>query len=198
VGALVDGLAARGRLDDTLLVVTADHGEEFSDHGGFEHGHTLYDELLHVPLLIRMPGGAAEPRRFPGVVRLMDLAPTILEEVGVEVPAEFDGQTLSPQLDGGPGTPRPVVSTGNMWGPAGRSLRASGLKLIEQPDAEGRRLFDVVADPREMRDLADERPDRVAELQQRLDELDGAASRAPRPELSDAEREQLRALGYGQ
>jgi len=94
VGRLVDGLADRGRLDETLLVVTADHGEEFFDHGGFEHGHTLYDELLHVPLLVRPPGGAAKPRRVEGVVRLLDLAPTILELMGLPQPAEMTGRSL--------------------------------------------------------------------------------------------------------
>ncbi len=198
VGALVDGLAERGRLDDTLLVVTSDHGEELGDHGGFEHGHTLYDELLHVPLMVRPPGGARPPHRVDGIVRLVDLAPTILDVSGVAVPTAFVGESLAPQLAGEAVPDRPVVSTGNMWGEAGRALHWDGFKLIEHPGGGAPQLFDLSADPGEQRDLGGAQPDRVASMRARLSGLDGSAGGAASPELSDAEREQLRALGYGQ
>jgi hypothetical protein len=92
---LAAGLRRRGALDsDTWLVVTADHGEEFLDHGGMLHGHTLFDELLHVPLVVRGPG-VPPGLRVAAQVPLVDVAATLLEAARLPV-ADLDARSLSP------------------------------------------------------------------------------------------------------
>src|SRR5690606_26092231 len=85
LGVLIDELRRLGRLDDTLIVVTSDHGEEFADHNPANfydrHGHSLYEELVHVPLVVRLPGGAHAGTRFDGVTSTLDVMPTILDVV---------------------------------------------------------------------------------------------------------------------
>src|SRR5207244_10762113 len=89
------------RLDrSTLVVFVADHGEEFHEHGGFDHGRTLYQELVRVPLLVRLPSGAGGGRRVRGLARQIDVLPTVLAVLGLPVPADLPGSTLL-----GPGAP---------------------------------------------------------------------------------------------
>ena len=83
--------------DNTMIIITSDHGEEFWDHGGFEHGHSVYDELIRVPLLIKIPGYAHE--KVHSQVRLMDLAPTILDVLGISIPGQFRGRSLLDTLE---------------------------------------------------------------------------------------------------
>jgi arylsulfatase A-like enzyme len=103
IGQLYDTLAAGNTLDDTWIVVTADHGEEFWDHGGFLHGHTLYDELLRVPLVVVPPRSRtdiARGRRIADQVRLEDVAATVLEIAGLDAGLALDGRSLMPLLLG--------------------------------------------------------------------------------------------------
>jgi arylsulfatase A-like enzyme len=93
VGELLAALRGRGALDTTLLLLTSDHGEELLDHGRVGHGGTLYDEVLHVPLLIRPPGGA-EASRIAEPVRLLDVLPTLAAAAGVPAPAGLEGRDL--------------------------------------------------------------------------------------------------------
>ena len=92
VGRVIDHLAARGALANTLVVVTSDHGEEFLDHGSWEHQKTLYEEVVRIPLIVRGPGVAA--RRETAPVSLLDVAPTVLSWAGVAVPPSFQGKSL--------------------------------------------------------------------------------------------------------
>jgi arylsulfatase A-like enzyme len=108
LGALVDALAARGLMRDAVLVLSADHGEELQDHGGWTHSQTVYEEVLRIPLAIRVPGVA--PRRIPQVVSSVDIAPTVLEALGVPAPASFQGRSLLPRMRGVPLPDRPVFS----------------------------------------------------------------------------------------
>jgi arylsulfatase A-like enzyme len=105
---LHDGLAARGLWgDDTIVIVIADHGEQFFEHGEFFHG-AVHWENLHVPFLVRGPGLA--PRRIPEPVALLDLAPTLLDWLGLEVPDDMEGESLLPRLRGEPREPAVVFS----------------------------------------------------------------------------------------
>jgi arylsulfatase A-like enzyme len=88
------GWMSRHQWDDTLVLVTSDHGEEFQDHGGWWHGVTLYDEQLHVPLIIKMPHGRYSGSRAPWQVRTIDLAPTVAAAVGVPIPPQWQGLDL--------------------------------------------------------------------------------------------------------
>ena len=88
-----------GVWDESLVILAADHGEELFEHGGWDHGPTLYQHQLWVPLILRPPGGlSGGGRRHPGVVRLIDLMPTLLAQIGIPAPPELDGEDLSPVL----------------------------------------------------------------------------------------------------
>ncbi|RMD84088.1 MAG: hypothetical protein D6815_04915 [Candidatus Dadabacteria bacterium] len=93
IGRLLELLAARGILDDTAVIVTADHGEGFLDHGRLDHGYGLYEELLRVPLIVRLPGGRRGGERVAWPVQLVDVAPTVLELAGLDWQG-LDGRTL--------------------------------------------------------------------------------------------------------
>ena len=82
IGRLLDGLRDSGLAEHTIVVFTADHGEEFLDHGGVAHGHTMYDELVRIPLIVAWPG-QLEPRTVAATVGHVDLAPTLCELAGI-------------------------------------------------------------------------------------------------------------------
>lgn len=167
---LFEELEARGRLGNTAVVVTADHGEEFLDHGRLGHHPTLYDELIHVPLLVWLPSDArgaldvATSGRVPGQVSLLDVAPTVTDLLGVEPAPRFGGRSALRE------TGHPVVS--EVSNPHGvlrvderfrrRSVRTGDWKLVVGPDGE--ELYDLDSDPDELDDLRGERPERAAEL----------------------------------
>ena len=157
VGALLDGLAARGLLDRTLVVLTADHGEELFDHGSFFHGVSLYDELLHVPLVARFPGGAHAGTVVDAQVRLVDVAPTITAVAGAPTPSTFQGESLLATLGGAPAPARPVFArAANGAYPWRFGLRTPAHKLIRTVDPPEEQLFDLAADPGERTNRIDD------------------------------------------
>jgi arylsulfatase A-like enzyme len=89
----VERLRELGLYDEVIFVVTSDHGEEFNEHGSWGHGHSIFQELLHVPLMMRW-NGVMEPRRVAATVSTLDIAPTVLEATGIEIPEQFEGQSL--------------------------------------------------------------------------------------------------------
>jgi len=100
-GAFVAALDKAGVLDDTIFVVTADHGEEFFEHESVGHGHTLYQELLHVPLIVRAPGLFPEGKRISAMASLSDVVPTVLDATGNRIPEGVEGAPLSAIANGG-------------------------------------------------------------------------------------------------
>ncbi|MCA9572512.1 MAG: sulfatase, partial [Myxococcales bacterium] len=94
----VDWLKSTGRYDRTLIVITADHGEEFGEHGGFWHGTTLYEEQTHVPLIVKLPAGDLAGRRVPWQARLIDVAPTLTAALGVPPDPTWAGRDLLPDV----------------------------------------------------------------------------------------------------
>jgi arylsulfatase A-like enzyme len=173
-----------------LVVVTSDHGEELWDHGGFEHGHTLYDELVRVPLLVRWPDGRGRPPRAD-LARHEDLAPTILAAAGVDVPPSMTGRDLARA-----GSDTAAVATfGNtLYGEQRQGLVTGGLKLVRSESGTVR-LFDLRTDPEELTDLAPTRPELVARLSELL-EARGSAAAGAAVELDPELRSELEALGY--
>jgi hypothetical protein len=143
--------------DRWLLAVMSDHGEAFGEHGTVEHAKTLYEELLHVPLLVAGP--RVHPRVVEERVGLVDVGPTILDLFGVPVPATFEGQSLVPLLAGGEAQlSRPLVAEGRLR----RALtEPDGLKVIDDPRRTTVEAYDLVADPGETRNLFDVDPARV-------------------------------------
>jgi hypothetical protein len=157
VGRLLEALTAAGKLDATLIVFVADHGEEFLEHGGRYHGRTLYDEVLHVPLILRAPGG-----KVSGVVHAptsaVDLGPTILGIVGLERPAGY-----APNGADALTAPADRVLFGRMKERLS-SVRRGRWKLIVEPKFAAAELYDLETDPRERNNLVDDRRDIVASL----------------------------------
>ena len=153
--ATLRALQERGLAEETAIVVTADHGEEFWDHGSVGHGHSVYDELLHIPMIMRIPGLTEGKQRMPDNVSLVDVMPTLLDAVGLEKPDHLVGESFYRELQGqGGSAPRATVS-GFMqsW----RTLGIGPLKLIQRAP-ENMWLYDVRQDPGEKRDVAKERP----------------------------------------
>lgn len=213
IGRLVDALDELGMLDETLLVVTSDHGEEFWDHWregramgndprgiwGIGHGHSMFQELLHVPLIVSGPG-VARGRRSDCPVRHLDVAPTALDYLGLEPRPQMRGISLVPLLAAGGGDcpELPQIAESPAYGPDSRAVVWRGRKLIERADGV-RMLFDLRRDPAERQDLIGRQPAAAEALAGILArELAAAEPRPPgEPMEYDPETEaQLRALGY--
>ncbi|MFQ5804978.1 MAG: sulfatase [Phycisphaerae bacterium] len=199
VGRLLDEMEQLGLANSTIVALTADHGEEFLDHGGFEHGHTLYEELVHVPLIIRAGKGTVG-RRVSSVVGHVDLAPTLCELAGVEPDPAFVGKSLVSLMNGVVDEDHPIVFQGNFWGRPLRGWLQGGYKLIRSANGSDK-LFNLVADPREQADLHSIDPERTRRMAQELDlalmkmfaHVRGEDSAV---ELSPEELRRLQVLGY--
>ncbi|HVS17220.1 MAG TPA: sulfatase [Planctomycetota bacterium] len=145
-------LEGRGLLEDAVVVLTSDHGEEFLEHGTLKHGYQLFEESLRVPLVLRVPG--ATPRReAQAVAQHIDLAPTLLELVGLPVPSVFQGRSLVPLVRGEPLEETVVVSATAWRGIDLVCARKGRWKLIVDRADGSEQLFDLVEDPGETRDL---------------------------------------------
>jgi arylsulfatase A-like enzyme len=198
-GRLRRELEERGLWEDALVLVTADHGEEFFDHGGVGHGRTLYTAQLHVPLLLRVPGMA--PGRRAELVRQIDIAPTVLDAVGEEPPAGMEGRSL---LAGDTAT---VALSHSFLGASDLAARTDARhRFIQRRDRDGRihhEVYDLLADPGETVSLLGEDPLLDGWLRQslrleRLRSLSAArGEEEPRIlEVDEATRRRLEALGY--
>jgi arylsulfatase A-like enzyme len=204
LGRLREALEATGLLERSVVVVTADHGEALGEHGFIGHAPQLFEEALQIPLIVRLPRGAGPAGlRVPGLVDLLDLAPTLLEVFGVDAdgpPAE--GRSLLPMLAGAAGKPALIART--MAERPAYSLREGRYKLIHSLRDGSSRLFDLSADPLEARDLSDGEGLRVEFYRQALYRWLASRPRAaagpsaPETTLSPEERDALRALGYVQ
>lgn len=200
-GALVDLLRERGLWEETVVVFLSDHGEEFHDHGGWEHGRTLHTEMLDVPLLVRLPG-VGEGRSVDRLAQHVDVVPTLLSALGLPVPAAVEGRSLLPEMagaeEGGSGD-EAAFSWLDVDGFQSASVSMPAWRLIENraPQPE-RSLFDRRGDPAERRDLVRERVVRAGYLRSllRAAESGGARLRAGEGTVDDELRERLRALGY--
>jgi choline-sulfatase len=155
MGAFVDELRKRGILDDTLLVITNDHGEELNEHGRLGHGHSLYEELVRAPLLFHYPKLFGAGVRIEEIVEHVDLAPTLLEVLGVEPFAEADGQSLIPLIHGTP-LSRPTYAISEFLDTK-RSIRVGRWKMIRSASGAAE-LYDLVDDGGETRDRAADAP----------------------------------------
>ncbi len=149
-GRILDALRATGQYDNTMIVVLSDHGEEFQEHGGWEHGRTLYEEVLRVPLLIKPPNAAwSVPDRIESIVEMVDIAPTILEVAGVPAPERFQGRSILPQLRGEPAEPRTGFAALNLGWFSLRAAKTPEHKYIRDAANDTQSWFDLAEDPRE-------------------------------------------------
>ncbi len=149
-GRFLKKLDALGLGENTMVVVTSDHGEEFQEHGSWGHGHSVYQELLNVPLIMRFPGVIPAGMRIEPVVTTMDVGPTVLEATGVEVPDEFEGRSLIGFLVGD-WPPAPHVAFSDFMNNR-RVIVGADWKYIVRASLS-HVAFDLAKDPWEKREL---------------------------------------------
>lgn len=207
LGNLFAGLKERGLYDDSVILITSDHGEEFLEHDGWWHGNTLYDEQIYIPLLVKLPKGAPAGKVNPYIARQIDIAPTLIHLAGMTPPEVMEGVPLF-------GVDYAVANAGvdatyaeiNFEGNVVQALRTLDHKVIEANPDNPRGLaplevYNVAQDPGEQHNLADEMSEQHAELVEKLGEVRSAvAAGAPVPdvsgEVSSDVKEQLEGLGY--
>ena len=210
LAGLFDALDGLGLGERTILVVTSDHGEAFDEHGHSGHGKSLYEEELRVPLVWRAPGLVAPGRRVGGLVGLLDVAPTILDLLGVEVPSTFQGRSLAAALRPGKGEPRlpdRLLFSENSIHEVQVAVRAASWKVFFE-DGQPMRGFSLDVDPDERHPVGDGPLVETAERErarfsaecERVRAAVGVALPATPPSTAgppDPEHERrLRALGY--
>lgn len=217
IGSLLDALRDVNALQDTLVIVLADHGESLTEHGIYYDHHGLYDVTTRIPLIVRPPEGAEN--RVRDLVQITDIAPTVLSYTDVDEPSEeMDGASLKELIERGESLERDFVLAEESHAQRRRMIRTkSGEKLIYSVDgdldcrlcdvkhAEGEELYDIRKDPEERQNLATKKRDRVEELRDSAEEAaEDYERRQPamdddtHTEYEDEEEihEQLRALGY--
>lgn len=205
-GALLEGLKERGLYDDSVIVFTSDHGEEFYDHEGWWHGQTLYDEQIRVPYLLKLPGNAGGGLTVEEFARHIDIAPTLLHLAEIEPVAEMQGRVLVSH-DGTLASAAPdfVYSQEDFEGNVLEAVRTHDTKLIRANEGNPRGLepvefYDLFQDPGEQTNLAGqgraEEP-ALADIADRMEPV--IAENAAEPALQEMTpqlEEQLGAIGY--
>ncbi len=222
IGRLLGFLAARPEGGNLLVVIAGDHGEGLMDHGHVHHGLSLYEEDTRVPLIVRFPGRVKAGVHVGEPVELLDVAPTILDLLGVDaraLPAE--GRSLTPLLTGRPGWIARDVFLQRRTFPAGANdnwfappwlprppghpivggmfaVRSGRWKYIEAPQAGTRELYDLATDPTERHNLATARPGVVEALHRAISTWLASVQRGGTPSapLTEEDRARLRSLGY--
>jgi arylsulfatase A-like enzyme/Tfp pilus assembly protein PilF len=197
VGRFLGRASARGLLDRAIVAVVSDHGEGLGDHGEAEHGLLLYREALHVPAILRLPGGAQGGRRVAGAVGLVDIAPTLLDLAGIAADG-MDGAPLTSAIASGRADDRTVYSETLYprlhfgWSDLASAVDGR-YHYIQAPRPE---LYDLTADAAERTNLAPARASTAAALASWIGRAT-AGTTVALPGAADAEaRERLRALGY--
>jgi arylsulfatase A-like enzyme len=211
VGALRRALERQGLWDHTVLIVTADHGEQLHEKGYVSHSAQVYEQSTHVPLIVRIPGG---PRgvRVGHLVDHLDLAPTVLDLLGAPATPfakQAQGTTLLPMLAGagartGDGSGEGVLSLSRtVWDRPVYALRDVGYKLVYDTRTGREELYDLAADPGETKDLSAARAVRGAYYRQTLQHMLAglrqsapAGAAAPAAPMDRETCENLKALGY--
>jgi arylsulfatase A-like enzyme len=218
IGKVLQRLDALGLADDTLVILTADHGEELYEHRHyFFHSCSIYEQVLRIPLIMRLPGRLPEGRQVRSVVEIIDIAPTVHELLSLPVPEEYEGESLLPRMSSDAGDDGGVAFSELQWNIF--SIRTAGWHYIYNPHdyrptcapynrvggerrwsyaLEAEELYDIVHDPLETTNVAARRPDEAARLKAMLQAW--LAEEAPAgdamQEIDARALEELRELGY--
>jgi len=204
VGRFITALRSRNLYRNTIIVIAADHGEAFGEHGEQRHGMFLYDETIHVPLLIKLAGTQAS-KRVNSRVALTDVAPTVLQAVGISVPRAMQGKSLMPAAqNGSAGADDPSdqsVYSETDYGHRAfgwavlRSLRTGKYLYVQAPKRE---LYDQASDPKAQHNLAPDSKAVADTLESQLTSFHDKTSSAKteQAKVDPAQAENLRALGY--
>jgi choline-sulfatase len=197
-GKLIATLHASKLYNDALIVVAADHGQSLGEHGEQIHGVFLYDETVHVPLLLKLPANQSAGKRVMAKTRLVDVAPTILEIAGVPVPSQMQGQSLLRIAKSNADQPVYSISAFPQqafgWS-ALESWRAGKYLYVKAPKPE---LYDLSADPGATRNLAQTSKATMDTIAGQLDAFDRrfGGNVSGGPELTSSELQKLASLGY--
>ncbi|AHG02800.1 sulfatase [Halobacterium sp. DL1] len=219
LAALRSALRDAGELEDTIFVVTSDHGENIGDHGLMDHQYCLYDTLVHVPLVLD-GGSFSGEGELTNLVSLVDLAPTLLDEAGIDAPAareSFQGVSVHPDADSEPrefvvseyAEPQPSMEALErnvedlpehvyQYDRSLRAIRTEEYKFVRGSDGL-RELYDLAADAGENDDIADAEPAVADDLESTLDEWLASFEHADTDEsvtISDDRKDRLEQLGY--
>ena len=200
LGHFLTYLKEQNWFEGALIVVVGDHGEGLGEHGEDTHGILLYDSTTHIPLIVKLPNEQEAGKVVVEQARTIDLLPTILDLLGVPVPASLDGTSLKPTFLGIEAPSRTVFGETDYplrfgWAPL-RSVRRDGFKFIEAPRPE---LYDLRSDPREARNNYVPWDSTVQKLRKELAELIAKTPAAGRPSataVAPGTIDELRALGY--
>ncbi len=177
VGTVLGTLDRLGIYDDAILVLAADHGEEFWEHDGVDHGSTLYDESIHVPLMIKLPRGNSTVRRVTERVSTTSLMPTILDLCGIDYQAEYlSVGSLAPLLGPNPQAfeAAPIVSGATLFFDDRQAVSTDGMKYIRSSITDREELYDLQRDPEEQNSIAASSPDRLEKMRALAQKLDKA------------------------
>ncbi len=204
-GKLIDFLKEAGLYDNTLILLTADHGEEFFEHGGWWHGLTLYDEQIYIPLIIKYPKGQNRGIIKNEIVRTLDIAPTILDYVNSQVPQTMQGTSLLREYHLRSPQDQRVFSEENHENNILQSVRSDTWKFIRanQNNPRGlspQELYNIAEDPEEKNNRAASKRDKAgqleAEINSYLDFAKGKSAREKVGTIDQTTEDRLRALGY--
>jgi arylsulfatase A-like enzyme len=183
---LITRMQATGVYDRSVVALTADHGEEFYEHGGWWHGTTLYEEAVHVPLKLKRPREPKAGTRRTDLVRTLDIAPTLLAAAGLPAAPSFQG------IDLFTGTvEEPLLAEEDFEGNRLTSFRPDNWKLIVANPGNPRglapqELYDLAVDPLEQNNLAARESGRASELAAQLTEMKARIVRGREPTASTA------------
>ncbi len=195
-------LQGMGLWDDAFVILVSDHGEALGEHHIWAHGLSAHQDQLHVPLILRWPGHLPAGRRIAQTVRLFDLMPTLLEEIGLPVPGGLQARSLAPLIRGEGGQWPPALAEAVKEAPQNKVIVQGPWKLLAWLDRNRFELYNLDDDPHEQTNLADHYPDRVAQLRALLDaqlaenQRLGRGIKATSREISAQERRRFQALGY--
>lgn len=219
IGPLVEKLKEMSLYDQTMIIFTSDHGEEFYDHGGWGHGHSLYDESLKVPLIIKFPESKFAGEKFENIISHVDIMPTILDEMELYDPKiRFDGRSLMPILKGKEKDDRfffadigshvldshiPQKTTMN----SGKSKLIFNKRfnkedldffLYPPPTLDSIEIYDLSQDPRETLNVTSKRVKLANQIIQKINDIYSKAKKRKtgKAEIDEELKDQLRALGY--
>ncbi|MCC6698821.1 MAG: sulfatase-like hydrolase/transferase [Candidatus Hydrogenedentes bacterium] len=208
IGELIQGLKDRGLYDDSVIVFTADHGEEFCEHGGWWHGLTLYDEQIGIPFMIKLPQNQLAGETNTNITRHVDLAPTLLQFAGLDRAPAMQGKSLfqADNVTHANEDGRIVYSHLDFEGILLQAVRTPTTKLIKANEGNKRNLkpvelYDVATDPGETANLAGRNLPTEQEMFDLIDQMQAAAlENAVEPESIETPedlKEKLDAIGYG-
>lgn len=210
IARLLEALEKEGFLEETVIFVTADHGEAFLEHGLWTHGTDVYEEQTRVPLLLVLPDGKHAGQRVDAPVQTVDLYPSILSLLDAEVPAELQGEDLFAAIEGEEDLERPVFSEARVpkrkrFTGFGQlvAVRSGGWKLIYNRTRKSAELYHLETDPGEKDNLIDRETDQARKLIRHLKAFDEDSARRSRrqagqQQLPEDVIEGLRSLGYVQ